>query len=65
MDIERVELASELLRKSSQVVFWINEEVYEYYNIKEIVEKLEKQYGLIINLFILNEKVTIIIKVKE
>ena len=65
MDIERVELATELLRKSSQVGFWINKEVYDYNNIEEIVEKLEKQYGLIVNFFRFENKICVIVKVKE
>lgn len=65
MNIERMELAIELLRKSSQVGFWIDKELYDYYNIKEIVEKLEKQYGLIVNFFRFKNKVCIIVKVKQ
>lgn len=65
MNIERVEFAIELLKKSGQVGFWIDKEVYEYNNLEEIVDKIKKQYGLIVNLFTFENKVCIIVKVEQ
>lgn len=65
MDIERVVLCTELLKKSSHVDFWIDKEVYAYNNVQETVEKLKKQYGLFVKVLNYNGKIRIIVKVKQ
>ena len=63
MNIERVELGTELLKKSSKVCFWLDKDVFKYYNLKETVNKLQKQFGLIISIFEFDYMICVIIEV--
>lgn len=65
MDIERVQLCTEVLKKASKADFCIDREVYEYRNVQETVEKIKKQYGLKVEVFLSEDKVRIIVKVKQ
>lgn len=65
MDIERVVLCTELLKKSSQVEFFIDKNLYEYKNVQETVDKIKKQYGIEVEVRLFDDKFHVIVKVKQ